>query len=167
MRKLRLFAALALAGFAAVPIASSQAAPSHDQVTGTGTVSLGEFGVPTVHVNANQTNNGVKGSFTITYPDGTFATGSVTCLAVTGITAYVTGRITESGGPRGALWPLGNYVVIGVQDNGEPGTGADRVNFSPSSTPDPGCGPNPANPADPGRPEFNIVEGNYQVSDAP
>ena len=108
--------------------------------------------------------NGVKGSFTITYPDGTSVAGNVTCLAVTGNTAYVTGKITESSGPRSVPnnWPVGNFLIVGVQDNGEPGTsGPDKLNFSPGFATDPGCGPNSA-----AVPVLNIVKGNYKVSDA-
>jgi hypothetical protein len=162
MRKIPIIAAATLAFLLLAPVAPGQAAPSHDQAVGTGTIA--QFGNPTAHVNANETRNGVRGSFTITYPDGTSVTGTATCLSVSGNTAYVTGRITESAGPRQApnSWFPGNFVVVGVQDNGEPGTaGPDRLNFSPGFTANPGCGPNGA-----AVPVIPIVEGNYQVSDA-
>ena len=163
MRKLIVIMTLALAAGAAAPAVSAWAAPAHDQATGTGT--LGQFGDPTAHVNAIQTPNGLKGGFTISYPDGTSATGSATCLAVGGTTAYVTGQIASSGGPRQQAnnWFPGSYIVIGVQDNGAPGTaGPDQLNFSPGFAADPGCGPNAA-----ATPVFPIVTGNYRVFTAP
>src|SRR5215218_4634901 len=122
MRKLPLIVATAATLFAVAPAAPGYAAPSHDQVTGTGT--LGQFGDPTAHVNAVQTNAGPKGSFTITYPDGTSVTRTPTCLLVQGNVAYVTGKITQSSGPRQETnkWFPGSYLSIGLQDNGEPGT---------------------------------------------
>src|SRR5260370_21716905 len=98
MRKLLFIVTLALAIGAVAPAASAWASPGHDQVTGTGT--LGQFGDPTAHVNAIQTGAGLKGGFTIAYPDGTFASGSVTSLFVSGNPAYVTSQITRSGRPR-------------------------------------------------------------------
>ena len=149
MRKLLIIAALVLTAC--------------DHVTGTGT--LGQFSNPTARVDAIQTKAGVRGSFTITYPDHTFATANDTCLYVSGNTAYVTGRITRSGGPRYVTplnWLPGNYIVIGIQDNGNPGTVPDQLNFSPGFATDPGCGPNSA-----ATPDFPIVSGNYRVTDTP
>src|SRR5215467_3603440 len=97
MRRLLLLLTLALAAAAAGPAVSASASPGHDQVTGTGT--LGQFGDPTAHVNAIQTAAGLKGEFTIVYPDGSFAAGPATCLAIAGTTAYVTAQITSAGGP--------------------------------------------------------------------
>lgn len=157
-----MIAAIAVTFLVAAPIASSYAAAGHDQVTGTG--RLGQFGNPTAHVNGVRTNAGLKGGFTITYPDGTSVTGTVTCLAVTAKTAYATGKITAFSGPRQAVngWSPGNYLVIGVQDNGSPGTaGPDMLNFSPGFPVDPGCGPNGE-----ATPVFAIVDGNYRVVDA-
>jgi hypothetical protein len=162
MRKLLIVGALALAFVVLAPPVAGQAAPNHDQATGTG--ALGQFGDPTAHVNAVDTPSGVKGSVTIEYPDGTTLTGTDTCLFVNGNTAYVTARITEASGPRQEPngWFPGSFVVVGVQDNGEPGTaGPDRVNFSPGFATDPGCGPNGA-----AVPVFDIVSGNYKVSAA-
>jgi hypothetical protein len=162
MRRLLLLLSLALALTAAAvaPAGSASAAPGHhDQATGTGT--LGQFGDPTAHVNAIQTAAGLKGGFSIDYPDGTFAVGLASCLAVAGATAYITGQITGSGGPRQQAnnWLPGDFVVIGVQDNGEPGAAApDRLNFSPGFAADPGCGPNDA-----ATPVFSIIAGNYRV----
>lgn len=162
MRMPLIVAAAAATLLAVLPAAAGHAAPGHDQATGTGT--LAQFGDPTAHVNAVATRPGLAGGFTISYPDGTFATGRATCLAASGATAYVTGRITDSGGPRQEAnrWAPGNYLVIGVADHGSPGTaGPDLLNFSPGFAADPGCGPNPQ--ADP---VFAIVDGNYRVVDA-
>jgi hypothetical protein len=139
MRKLLIVAAVALTAVIVAPATAGYAAPSHAQATGTGTLDA-SFGSPTAHVNAIQTKPGLKGSFTITYPDGTTASGTPTCLTVIGTTAYVTGVITDSGGPRQQPnhWAVGNFLTIGVQDNGEPGT-SDRLNFSPGSAASPGC----------------------------
>ena len=159
MRKLQFIVTIALAIGVLAPAASASAAPGRDQVTGTGT--LGQFGDPTAHVNAIQTSARLQGGFTITYPDGTFADGSATCLFVSNNTAYVTGQIADSGGPRQQTnnWFSGDYIVIGVQDNGEPGTaGPDMLNFSRGFATDPGCGPNGA-----AAPVFPITTGNYRV----
>jgi hypothetical protein len=114
-----------------------------------------------VHVNAIQTAAGLKGGFTIAYPDGTFAAGPATCLLIAGNTAYITSRIISSFGPRQQAenWFSGRYIVIGVQDNGRPRTaGRDLLNFSPGFATDPGCGPNGA-----ATPVFPIIRGNYRV----
>src|SRR5258708_27931542 len=119
MRKLLFIVTLALMIGAVAP-ASAWASPGHDQATGTGT--LGQFGSPTAHVNAIQAHAGLEGGFTISYPDGTFATGSVTCLFVAANTAYVTGQITSSSGPRQQAdsWVPGRYLLIRVPDKGPP-----------------------------------------------
>jgi hypothetical protein len=159
MRKLLLITTMGLALGILMPTASVWASPGRNQVTGTGT--LGQFGNPTAHVNAIQTAPGLKGGFTIDYPDGTYARGSATCLFVSGNAAYITGQISSSGGPRqqAESWFPGSYIVIGVQDNGEPDTaGPDLLNFSPGFSADPGCGPNGT-----ATPVFQITGGNYQV----
>jgi len=159
MRKLLFLLTLAVALGAVAPAVAASASPKHDRVTGTGT--LGQFGDPTVHVNAIQTAAGLKGGFTIAYPDGTFAAGLATCLLVAGNTAYITSRIISSLGPRQQAenWFSGGYIVIGVQDNGRAGTaGPDLLNFSPGFATDPGCGPNGA-----ATPVFPIIRGNYRV----
>jgi hypothetical protein len=162
MRRLLLLLTLTLAAAVIGPAVSASASPGHhDQVTGTGT--LGQFGDPTAHVNAIQTAAGLRGGFAIAYPDGSFAAGPATCLVVAGTTAYVTAQITNSGGPRQQAnnWLPGRFLVVGVQDNGEPGTaGPDRLNFSPGFAANPGCGPNGA-----ATPVFPITAGNYRVFD--
>ena len=160
MGRLLFLVLLTVAIGAAVPAATASAASSgSDGVTGIG--MLGQFGDPTVQVSAVQTGP-AAGGFTIAYPDQSFATGQATCLFVAGNTAYLTGRITSSGGPRQQPenWLPGNYIVIGVRDSGQLGTaGPDRLNFSPGFAANPGCGPNGA-----AVPVFRIVWGNYLVS---
>ena len=78
MRKLLLVITMVLAASVLALATPASAAPRHDQVTGIGT--LGQFGDPTAHVNAIQTAAGLKGGFTIAYPDGTFVAGSASCL---------------------------------------------------------------------------------------
>jgi hypothetical protein len=159
MRKLLLVVTIALAASILALATPAWAAPHHDQVTGTGT--LGQFGDPTAHVNAIQTAAGLKGGFTIAYPDGTFVVGSATCLFESGNTAFVTGQITSSTGPREQPenWFAGSYLVIGIVDDSRPGTAAPSLlNFSPGFATDPGCGPNEA-----ATPVFPITAGNYRV----
>jgi hypothetical protein len=141
MRKLLLFLTLAvtIGVVAQAAPASASAFRAPEGVVGTGT--LGQFGVPTVYVHAIQTVPGLEGGFIITYPDGTFAAEVATCLFVSGDTAYVTGRILRSGGPRQQPnnWGRGNYIVLGVFGNQQ--ATPDQMNFSPGFSADPGCGP--------------------------
>lgn len=51
-------------------------------------------------------------------------------------------------------------MVIGVQDGGEPGADADKVNFSPATGTKPVCGINPQ-----ATPNLPIVKGNFVVKD--
>ena len=161
MRKLLLTAAAAATVFAAMPAVGAQAATKVESVIGAGT--LDQFGNPTAYLAAAGNQRGQLGAFTVTYPDGTYATGTSSCLAVDGHTAYLTGRITLSGGPRRDTnsWQRGNYLIIGVQDNGDGTTAADELNFTVGTATDPGCGPKPN-----AIPVFFIVKGNYRVTDA-
>jgi hypothetical protein len=159
IRKLLFLLTLAVAIGAVAPAIPASASPVHGQLSGRGT--LGQFGDPTVSVNAIQTPWGLKGGFVIAYPDGTFVAGRAACLVVAGNTAYLTSQITGSVGPRRQAenWFSGSYIVIGVQDNGEPGTaGPDLLNFSPGFATDPGCGPNGE-----ATPVFPLVRGGYLV----
>lgn len=161
MRKPFIIATAAVTVFLAMPAAAGHAAPNRDRVTGTGTI--GQFGEPTVDVDAVETTAGVRGGFTIVYPDGTIAGGVATCLSVDGDEAYLTGRILRAVGPRQSTnnWRRGRYLVIGVRDNGEPGTaGPDNVNFSRGFAADPGCGPHSA-----ATPTIPVVDGGYRVVD--
>jgi hypothetical protein len=161
MRRLLVTAAAAVTLFAAVPATGAQAAPAADSVIGVGT--LAQFGNPTAYLGAIGNQRGQLGAFTITYPDGTYATGTSNCLVVNDRTAYLTGRIVLSGGPRrdSNTWQRGNYLTIGVQDNGDGTVTPDELNFSTGSVADPGCGPNAA-----ANPVLFIVKGNYRVTDA-
>jgi hypothetical protein len=159
MRKMLLVVTITWAAGVLALATPAWAASHHDQVTGTGT--LAQFGDPTAHVNAIQTEAGLRGGFTIAYPDGTFVAGSATCLFESGNTAFVTGQITSSGGARvqAENWSAGSYLVIDIKDNGQPGTaGPSLLNFSPGFATDPGCGPNAA-----ATPAFPITAGNYRV----
>jgi hypothetical protein len=159
-----LLTAALVAAMMVVSVAPALAAPN-EKATGTGTLVLApQFGSPTAHVNAIQTNAGLKGSFTIEYavgdprfPSGGFAKGKVTCLNVVGNTAYITGQITETTG-LSPLFDVGEYVQITVQDNGEPGAGSDGLNFSPGLGSDPGCATGPA--------PITITKGNFVVTDS-
>jgi hypothetical protein len=160
MRRLLFVLMLVVAIAAAGPAVSASASSDGAGVTGTG--MLGQFGNPLVQVSAVQTGSVGAGEFTIAYPDRSFVTGSATCLFVAGNTAYLTGQITRSGGSRQLPenWLPGRYIVIGIQDNGQPGTtGPDNLNFSPGFVTNPGCGPNLA-----AAPVFPVVWGNYVVS---
>jgi hypothetical protein len=161
MRKILLTAAAAVTAFAAMPAIGAQAATKVESVLGTGT--LDQFGSPTAYLPAAGNQRGQLGAFTITYPDGTYATGMSSCLVVDGKTAYLTGKILLSGGPRRDTnsWQRGKYVIIGVQDNGDGTVVADKLNFSTGTAANPGCGPDPA-----ATPDFFIVKGNYRVTDA-
>jgi hypothetical protein len=169
MRKFLTTAALAVAFLIAGPATAGYAATTEDDgitrgnyLVGTGT--LGQFGSPTAILGAYETHWGPLGAFTITYPDGTYAIGQATCLTVTGNVSFLTGKIALSGGPRKEAnkWLRGYSVVIGVEDNGDGGAGEapDRLNFSPGSPTDIGCGWNIT-----ARPDFVIVKGNYKMAD--
>ena len=153
--------ALAVATFVVLPAGAGHAAAGNSQVTGTG--ALGQFGNPTVHVNAIRTPAGLKGSFGIKYPDATTVEGTPSCLVVDGAVAYVVGKITAASGPRvaGNAWQPGNSLVVGVRDNGQPGTAGDLMNFSRGFASAPACTPHGD-----ATPVFPIVEGNYKVVDA-
>jgi hypothetical protein len=161
MRKLLLTAAASVSVFAVMPAVGAQAAAKADSVIGVG--ALGQFGSPTVYLAAASNQRGQLGAFTITYPDGTYATGASSCLVVDAKTAYLTGRIALSGGTRrdALSWQRGHYLIIGVQDNGDGTVVADKLNFSAGTATDPGCGPN----AD-AIPYLLLVKGDYRVTDA-
>ncbi len=160
MRRLLFLLILAVTIGAVAPAISASASTGPDSVTGFGT--LGQFGDPTVVVSVVGSGTAAAGGFAIFYPDRSTVSGRATCLFVSGHTAYLTGQITWSGGPRppAETWLLGRYVVIGIQDNGQLATaGPDMLNFSSGFAANPGCGPNAA-----ATPAFPIVGGNYVVS---
>ncbi|GIJ73170.1 hypothetical protein [Virgisporangium ochraceum] len=181
MRRALVVAAVAAALSATVPATAGQASTTDPSTSSSATSSaatpkatpgdvlaglgtLGDFGNPTAYLAAAGTSWGAPGAFTITYPDGTYAIGASTCLVVDGKVAYLTGKIALSGGPRRTTnaWNRGSYLVVGVEDNGNGGTSEtpDRLNFSPGTATDPGCGPNGM-----ATPDFKIVRGNYRVVD--
>ena len=159
MRKLLFLVTMACLIGVFATAAPAWASSSPDQVVGVaGSGTLGQFGNPKVTVNAAQTPVNPGGWFTIGYPDGTFVMGIATCVFVSGNTAYLTGRIFISSGPRQRPngWFIGRYLVIGVKGNGT--TSTNLLNFSPGFAVNPGCGPNAA-----ATPEFPIVSGIYRV----
>lgn len=147
--------ALALAGGLA------GAAPSQDLVAGTGTIA--GYGTPTLHVNAVDTANiGWKGSFAIDYPTGIHVEGMVIDGQVdSNKVGYAWGQVTESNDGR---WVVGQYVVMGVLDEGQPGAKPppDALNFSVSFATPPPIGF--AIPS--GDPNLAITEGNLRVFDS-
>jgi hypothetical protein len=170
MRRFLITVAVAAAFLTALPATAGHAATTTGEgvtqgnyLVGTGT--LGQFGTPTAYLGTYQTSWGPLGGFTITYPDGTYALGQATCLTVTGNVSFLTGKIALSGGPRKETnkWLKGYSLVIGVEDNGDGGANepADRLNFSPGSPTDVGCGWNIT-----ASPDFVIVKGNYRMADA-
>jgi hypothetical protein len=155
-------AASALAtGALALGCGLAVAAPSDDQLAGTGTIA--GYGTPTLHLNAVDTSmQGWKGSFTIDYPTGTHVEGKVTDGQVdSNKVGYAWGQVTESNDGR---WVVGEYVVMGVLDEGQPGVQPpkDALNFSVSSASPPGTGQ--AIPS--GDPNLTLIEGNLRVSDS-
>jgi hypothetical protein len=137
--------------------AGAALADNGDLAAGSGT--LGQFGNPQVNVSAKETTKGYQGQFNIQYPNGTYVKGHVTCLFVDNNVAYIIGQIDKTEGST--LWTGGQYIVIGIQDNGDPETSPpDLLNFSPGFNEEPACGPNGA-----ASPVIPIVEGNYVVKD--
>ena len=170
MRRFLTVAAVAATLILGGPAAASYAAADTPGVTrgnyiiGAGT--LGEtFGSPTAYLGALQTRTNPWGGFTVAYPDGTYAIGTITCFTVEGNVSFATGKIALSGGPRRDVnrWLRGSSLVIGVQDNGNAGPGEepDKLNFSLGQPTDPGCGWNGG-----AAPVFYIVKGNYRMMDA-
>ncbi len=160
MRRLLFLLILAVTIGAVAPAIPASASSGPDRVTGFG--MLGQFGDPTALVSVVGSGTAAAGGFAIFYPDRTLVSGRATCLFVAGRTAYLTGRITWSGGPRKQPdnWLLGRYIVIGIKDNGQPGPASpDMLNFTTGFAANPGCGPNAA-----AVPVFPIVAGNYVVS---
>lgn len=94
-----------------------------------------KYGSPMMQISSHGTGTEASGVFHLAYPHAGMVAGTVTCAAVSGTTAYVVGRIDRS---RNADWVVGNYVLLGVQDNGG---SLDMANFSPDQAAAPGCGP--------------------------
>jgi hypothetical protein len=157
-------ATLILGGPAAAGYAVTTGVTRGNYIIGAGTLAE-QYGSPTAYLGAYQTRTNPWGGFTVTYPDGTYAIGTITCLTVVGNISFITGRIALSGGPRKDVnkWLKGYSLLIGVQDNGNAGPGEepDKLNFSPGSPTDLGCGWNSV--ADP---YLYIVRGNFRMVDA-
>jgi hypothetical protein len=161
MRKLLFIVTIAwvICAFAPSPARASVYQFEFAGVIGSGTI--GQFGDPTVRVDAFKTAESTTGGFTISYPDGTFAFGSATCLFVSGNTAYLTSQILGSFGPRQQAngWFPRSYIVIGVVGNGKPGSaGSELLNFSSGFAANPGCGPNAA-----ATPVIPVTRGDFRV----
>jgi hypothetical protein len=130
--------------------------PKHDKVNGTGQF-VDQTTDQQIHVNANSgpEGQGARGWLwekTTTGTDEIAYKAKVTCLAVSGNKSVIGGQIVNSKtGETG-------YVVVYVEDNGEPGKGSDRVERVFSATA-PTC-----------EEEFptakTITKGNYIVHDA-
>jgi hypothetical protein len=144
---------------AAMAVAGAGAALASNGDLAAGSGKLGQFGDPRVNVGAKETTNGYQGQFNIRYPNGTYVQGHVTCLYVQGTQAYIVGQIDRTAG--NAIWAEGQFIVIGIQDNGEPESSPpDLLNFSPGFDTEPACGPNGA-----AAPVIPVVSGNFEVKD--
>jgi hypothetical protein len=170
MRKLLMIAlASAFAMLVAAPVA--QAAPTSDKITGSGTWSGGNFGTPTVNVNANDQSPAGKNNnkFTFDYKNPAGETiylvqGKIVEFTVTGTTACLVGQVTKEQGtdpyntnvdPNADRFVLGGYVPIAISKGGPTGY---TFNFGRSQPTDPGlCTINPDIPFDPGA-AFTIVD---------
>jgi hypothetical protein len=144
---------------AAMMVAGAGAALADNGDLAAGSGQIGQFGEPRVNVSAKETTNGYQGQFNIRYPNGTYVKGDVTCLYVQGNQAYIIGQIDKTEGSTS--FAEGQYIVIGIQDNGEPSSvPPDMLNFSPGMNTEPACGPNGA-----ATPVIPIVSGNFEVKD--
>jgi hypothetical protein len=142
--KLVIAGGLGLGVSVAGPVAASQAAPTTtvQAVTGIGTWSGGSFGTPTLAVLATTDGTATGGGFAITYPrdaaypaGGTAVFGTVTCVdVVDGDTAYIAGLIKSSSGARAGIFPVGDYITMGVEAN------ALNFNAGQTTAPGPDCG---------------------------
>jgi hypothetical protein len=102
-------------------------------------------------------------------PDGRFvldweghATGRVTCLSVSGNTAYVGVAIDDPQPPTDPDAVSTPYLLFGLTDNGSPGVGRDTLTFA--------GGPSPfscADPSFPVTPGLEITGGEITIVDTP
>lgn len=154
---LALLASLVVGAGVANATHGSGTSPKQDLVSGTGQFK-DETTDQQIHANAKSgpEGQGARGMImekTTTATEKIVYKAKVTCLSVSGDKAVVGGQITKSKtGETG-------YVVVYVEDNGEPGKGSDKVERVFSATA-PTC-----------EEEFptakTITEGNYIVHDAP
>jgi hypothetical protein len=156
-RRIALLLTAALVAAMMVAGAGAALADNGDLAAGSG--QIGQFGEPRVNVSAKDTTNGYQGQFNIRYPNGTYLQGHVTCLFVQDNQAYIIGQVDRTEGST--AWEEGEYIVIGIQDNGPPGSSPpDLLNFSPGFPTEPACGPNGA-----AVPFIPVVSGNFEVQD--
>lgn len=129
-----------------------------DEVSGTGHVPSQDADIG-VRATSRRDGSGPEGDYSVTVrsPQPFELRGSVTCLAVTGETALVGGRVEESGL---ASAPRGSGVFIELHDGAGTGAGADRVQLLPVATPPSSCANPPPHGA--GTP---ITSGDYTVHD--
>ena len=151
MKRMLLFAALAVLAVVAIPVVAG-AAPTFEKANGTGeSASYGS-----VHVNAKDQGDGPRGHFFIDNAAGVPVQGDVTCLRQQGNRALV-GGLTRTEVAPGVRLPL----LIEVVDNGQPGAGADQHRWrfaQPDEVSDPNCADFGNNP-----PRATIERGNYVV----
>jgi hypothetical protein len=107
-----------------------------------------------VQVTTHGTGAESSGVFHIKYPDAGMIKGTVTCVFMTANVAYIVGQIDQS---KNAAWLVGNYVEIGVQDNG---ASLDNANFSPDQETPPACGPSII-----ATPNLPLVSGGFVIQD--
>jgi hypothetical protein len=148
------------------PAAAADPAPSGPRVQGVGsgiflvppfvgdrvTIAVDAFGSPSVG-----TMGTARGRFEVAHFDktgGEFArfAGKVTCLAVHGSTAFITGEIERGHGPDVIGDPVGQAFSITLADHGR----ADLAGLAPPSRLAAGCSPVPLDTV--------IDQGDYTVT---
>ena len=133
MKRLLLFATMALLALGAIPLTAGAThaggtPPKYEKANGTGESE--QYG--SIHVNADEQGDDL-GHFFIQNGE-TEAQGEVTCLNVQDNRAAIGGIVEESDNPSA---PPGSAVIIGVEDNDVSGGGSeeDRHFRSPPLTP--------------------------------
>jgi hypothetical protein len=150
------FAVLALLAATGPAAASS----GRDLTAGTGLVESPFGGTFAIHVNATSLDGAdARGRFFLDFDIPGFGAfkehGDVTCHKVAGNVATVGGAFDEPVffGPAGPF----QGVLIFIEDNGEPGSGRDRLSFAETAVPPLDC---PIM-----EPRFPITQGNFVVHD--
>jgi hypothetical protein len=114
----------------------------------------------TLNATAQGTVSDAKGSVTFSRADGTFS-GTVNCYNQSGNVGWASGPITYADG--GFTGQVGQYFVVGVQDNGQGGTATQpdmvQVDIQPPSANL--CATYPAGPS--GWFPYAITSGNFQI----
>jgi hypothetical protein len=150
----------------AVLAVTSSAQAASPTTSGTSTVKFAfgegrlgpQFGSPHVRLFALRFANTSGGLFAINYPSGRAVRGRVTCLYTSGNQAFAVGVLT-SVKDGGTVFRQGEYMVIGILDNGRASGGVpDLLNFSPSVAAAPACAPYPD-----AAPVFPLSSGDFFV----